>query len=80
MRRGRPRPAQLLKENKPGLASLLRLYAVEPPKGKNWQSWAKPDVLQAVRDLLKQDKVGTEEQRPKLLAAAQVQLLLTMAP
>ena len=73
-------PAQLLKVNKPELSSLLRLHGVEPPEGKNWQSWVKSDVQGAVRTLFQNGRVGTEEQRPMLLAAAQGQLLLTMAP
>jgi hypothetical protein len=71
----------LLKSNKDPLASLLRIHGEKPPENKNWQSWAKGDMLQAVRTLLQQDGVGSPEQRPKLIAAAAaVPLLLTLAP
>jgi hypothetical protein len=71
---------RLNRTNKPELTSLLRIHGIQPPQGKNWQSWGKPDVLSAVRDLLQRDFVGTAEQRPQLIAAAQVTLALTMVP
>eukprot|EP00966_Prymnesium_polylepis_P332590 7388076-Prymnesium_polylepis.1 len=72
--------AELVKVNKPELSSLLRIYGIQPPQGKNWSTWSKPEVLTAVRDLLRSGKVGSPEQQSQLTAAAQVTLALTMAP
>ena len=52
------------------MISLLRLHGKMPPEGKTFASWLKPDVLNSVRELLKTDGVGDEDQRAKLVEAA----------